>query len=100
MNDDVFGWMAIGAAASLAAMIWPFHRGTAGVVANLATGSVGAIAFGLTSSLFWPAAREGPVRLPFAALGAIVALLVTHSLWHWRVRQRRRSIAAPVASPR
>ena len=42
--DSVLGWMAIGAAASLAAMIWPFLRGGAGVIIKLLLGPLGAIA--------------------------------------------------------
>jgi uncharacterized membrane protein YeaQ/YmgE (transglycosylase-associated protein family) len=100
MMDDIFAWIAIGAAASLAGMIWPFRRGAAGIGANLAAGSVGAVALGLASSLFWRSPDQGHVRLLFAALGALVALLLAHGLWNRRVRQAHHPKDTPAASSR
>ena len=45
--DTVLAWVAIGAAASLAGMIWPFRRGALGVELNLLAGILGAILAGL-----------------------------------------------------
>jgi uncharacterized membrane protein YeaQ/YmgE (transglycosylase-associated protein family) len=89
-GGEVLSWMAIGAAAAIAGMIWPFRRGTLGVVANLVAGILGAIAFGLASGVLIPAVA--PFRLCFAALGALLALLGTHAAWNRYVRDRRRSV--------
>lgn len=91
MTDDIVAWIAMGAAASLAGMIWPFRRGPAGVVSNLVAGSAGAAIFGLASSLFWRSPEQGPARLRLAALGALVALLLVHALWNRHVRRLRRT---------
>lgn len=93
-GGDVLAWMAIGAGASLAGMIWPFRRGMVGVVVNLLAGIAGAIALGLVSHVLLPSTGGArPLRLLFAALGATVALLVAHAAWNWHVRDRRRSVA-------
>jgi uncharacterized membrane protein YeaQ/YmgE (transglycosylase-associated protein family) len=80
---SVFGWMAIGVAASLAAMMWPFRRGYLGVIVNLVVGPLGAVALGFLSLLFWPAGRphQGPVHLFFAAAGALAGLGLMHVIW-------------------
>jgi|HubBroStandDraft_6_1064221.scaffolds.fasta_scaffold675503_2 uncharacterized membrane protein YeaQ/YmgE (transglycosylase-associated protein family) len=87
MISDAMAWAAIGAAASLAGMMHPFHRGLAGVLFNLLAGVLGAIAAGLISALampdYLPHAR--PWHLFFAAVGAIVALAATH-LYSVRLR--------------
>lgn len=88
-GGEVLSWMAIGAAAAIAGMIWPFRRGTMGVLVNLVAGILGAIAFGLAAGGLL--AARAPLRLCFAALGALVALLGTHALWNRYVRDRRRS---------
>jgi len=81
--DTVFGWVAIGTAASLAAMIWPFRCGALGVAVNIAAGVGGAIAVALSSYLVVPSpsAQDGPVRLLFAAIGAIASLCLVHAVW-------------------
>ena len=78
--DSVLGWMAIGAAASLAAMIWPFLRGGAGVILKLLLGPLGAIAGAVISHLILPNESSNE-RLLFAAVGAIVALALTQVAW-------------------
>jgi uncharacterized membrane protein YeaQ/YmgE (transglycosylase-associated protein family) len=85
--DSVLGWMAIGAAASLAAMMWPFLRGGAGVVIKLLLGPLGAVAGAVISHFALPG--ESPAeRLVFAAIGAIVALVVSQLTWQRYARTR------------
>jgi hypothetical protein len=88
--DDVLGWIAIGVAASLAGMIWPFRRGTVGVLLNVGVAVFGAVAVALASYAFLPPVHEGPLRLLCAAVGAIGALLLAHALWNRRVRDANR----------
>jgi uncharacterized membrane protein YeaQ/YmgE (transglycosylase-associated protein family) len=85
--DSVLGWMAIGAAASLAAMIWPFLRGGSGVIIKLLLGPLGAIAGAVTSHLLMPNETPG-TRLLFAAVGAIVLLLVSQVAWQRYARSK------------
>jgi uncharacterized membrane protein YeaQ/YmgE (transglycosylase-associated protein family) len=85
--DSVLGWMAIGAAASLAAMIWPFLRGGAGVILKLLLGPLGAIAGALISHLIAPN-ESSNARLFFAALGSIVALALTQVAWQRYARTK------------
>lgn len=85
--DSVLGWLAIGAAASLAAMMWPFLRGGAGVFLKLALGPLGAVAGALLSHLILP--DEPPAeRLFFAAIGAIGALAITQIAWTRHARPK------------
>jgi uncharacterized membrane protein YeaQ/YmgE (transglycosylase-associated protein family) len=85
--DSVLGWLAIGAAASLAAMVWPFLRGGAGVFLKLVLGPIGAVAGALLSHAFLP--DEPPTeRLLFAAVGAIAALLLSQLAWHRYARSK------------
>jgi uncharacterized membrane protein YeaQ/YmgE (transglycosylase-associated protein family) len=85
--DSVLGWLAIGAAASLAAMMWPFLRGGAGVFLKLALGPLGAVVGALLSHLILP--DEPPAeRLFFAAVGAIAALAVTQIAWTRHARPK------------
>jgi uncharacterized membrane protein YeaQ/YmgE (transglycosylase-associated protein family) len=78
--DSILGWMAIGAAASLAAMVWPFLRGGAGVFLKLVLGPLGAVAGALISHIVLP--DEPPAeRLFFAAVGSIAALVLTQVAW-------------------
>jgi hypothetical protein len=106
--DTYLAWVAIGAAASLAGMIWAFRRGVAGVLANFAAGIGGAILGGLIgyavaqhrSTFGGPAipgipAPAGPPQLFFAAVGAICGLVLLHLAWLATVRARR---AHPIAS--
>src|SRR5579883_1224906 len=91
--DGVLAWIAIGAAASLAGMIWPFRRGTLGVVVNLLAGTSGAVIAGLVGCAALPEAStvggaSGEACLFFAALGAVAALGIVHAAWT-RVIERR-----------
>jgi hypothetical protein len=102
-GDTWYAWFAIGAAASLGAMIWSFRRGVLGVVANFAAGVGGAFLGGALAKSTYPQpflrgpaipgipAAAGPPHLVFAGLGAILALLVLHVAWAgllvWRGRQ-------------
>jgi len=89
-SDAVVSWVLIGAAASLAGMIWPFRRGALGIVVNLIAGMLGAVVAGLLSYAVLPWGTHGdtPVRLLFAALGALAALGVAHAVW-LRASERR-----------
>ena len=85
--DSTLGWMAIGAAASLAALMWPFLRGTVGVIIKLLLGPLGAVAGALLSHLLLPN-EPASLRLIFAAVGAIGSLLVLQVVWHRYSRSR------------
>jgi uncharacterized membrane protein YeaQ/YmgE (transglycosylase-associated protein family) len=92
--DTVFGWTAIGAAAALAGMIWPFRRGVKGVFINLVTGIIGALLAAFLSFLVLPpnTVRGGPARLFIAALGALSALGLVHAVHTaWAHRMLRRA---------
>lgn len=91
--DEVLSWVAIGLAASLAGMIWPFRRGTAGVIANMAVGVLGAIGAALASLLVTPSNGSTPARLFFAALGALAALGIAHAAWARHVQTMRKRAA-------
>jgi uncharacterized membrane protein YeaQ/YmgE (transglycosylase-associated protein family) len=85
--DSVLGWLAIGAAASLAAMVWPFLRGGAGVFLKLALGPLGAVVGALLSHVILP--DESPTeRLFFAALGAVTALGLSQLAWQRYARSK------------
>ncbi len=88
-TDDILAWTAMGVAASLGGMIWPFRRGLVGVFLNVVVAVFGALGVGLLSGAFLPRPQVGATRLPFAALGAIVALLLSHAVWNRQVRQPR-----------
>jgi uncharacterized membrane protein YeaQ/YmgE (transglycosylase-associated protein family) len=85
--DSLFGWLAIGAAASLAGMIWPFLRGSAGVIVKLLLGPAGAIAGGLISKAILPSETQG-VQLLFAAVGALLVLGLSQFAWVRYARQK------------
>jgi uncharacterized membrane protein YeaQ/YmgE (transglycosylase-associated protein family) len=85
--DSLIGWLAIGAAASLAGMIWPFLRGSAGVVLKLLLGPAGAIAGGLISKAILPSETQG-LQLLFAALGALLVLGASQVAWVRYARQK------------
>jgi len=78
--DSLLGWLAIGAAASLAGMIWPFLRGSAGVVVKMLLGPAGAIAGGLISRAILPDESQG-LQLIFAAVGALDVLGLSQIAW-------------------
>jgi uncharacterized membrane protein YeaQ/YmgE (transglycosylase-associated protein family) len=85
--DSVLGWLAIGAAASLAAMVWPFLRGGAGVFLKLVVGPLGAVLGALLSHVILPS--EPPTeRLFFAALGAVTALGLSQFAWQRFARSK------------
>jgi uncharacterized membrane protein YeaQ/YmgE (transglycosylase-associated protein family) len=85
--DSVLGWMAIGAAASLASMVWPFLRGGAGVFVKLFLGPLGAIAGAVISHVILP--DEPPTeRLLFAAVGAVAALGLSQFAWYRYARAK------------
>jgi uncharacterized membrane protein YeaQ/YmgE (transglycosylase-associated protein family) len=89
VSDSVLGWIAIGAAASLAGMIWPFQRGASGIILNFALGVGGSIGAALLSFLILPGAHDAPARLAFAAGGALLSLCAAHALWTRRAHVRR-----------
>ncbi len=94
--DTVFGWIAIGVAASLAGMMWPFQRGALGILVNLFVGILGAVLGALSSFLVlpWATHRETPARLFFAALGALACLAIVHGTWV-RVAESLRTRRSP-----
>ncbi len=92
MTADVwYGWVAIGAAASLAGMVWPFQRGATGVAANMCASIVGAVALPLPSYLVVHSSTRHAteIRLLFAAFGAILGLAVLHLAWTRALAGRR-----------
>ena len=99
--DTVLGWVLIGAAASLAGMIWAFRRGALGVVANLLAGMLGALAGGFLSDLVLPGPTHGgsPARLLFAAVGAVAVLAAVHLVW-LRIAARRPGLASSPSTSR
>jgi uncharacterized membrane protein YeaQ/YmgE (transglycosylase-associated protein family) len=88
-GDMVLGWVAIGMAASLAGMIWPFRRGAIGVIANLLVGETGALVAGLVCYTLLP--RDGQehayASLLYAAIGAFAALGIAHVVHAGRARR-------------
>jgi uncharacterized membrane protein YeaQ/YmgE (transglycosylase-associated protein family) len=92
-TTSLFAWIAIGAAASLAGMIWPFRRGVVGVVVNLLVGASGAVLAALLSYAVLPHASDPltTARLLFAAIGAIAALGLAHAVWLRKEDNRRRT---------
>jgi uncharacterized membrane protein YeaQ/YmgE (transglycosylase-associated protein family) len=95
-SSSLLAWGAIGAAASLAGMIWPFRRGLIGVLVNLIVGTAGAILAALVSYAVLP--REGQpavgARLLFAAIGAIAALGLAHAAFLRQADRKRRLTAS------
>ncbi len=91
--DSVLGWVAIGAAASLAALMWPFLRGGAGIFIKLFLGPLGAVAVALLSRLVLP--EETPAeQLLFAPVGAIACLCALQIGWHRYTRSKTKTVAA------
>jgi uncharacterized membrane protein YeaQ/YmgE (transglycosylase-associated protein family) len=85
--DGLLGWAAIGAAASLAALMWPFLRGGTGVLIKLVLGPLGAVGAALTSHVAIP--HEPPIeRLIFAAIGAIASLVALQVVWQRYARSK------------
>jgi uncharacterized membrane protein YeaQ/YmgE (transglycosylase-associated protein family) len=94
-SDTVFASIAIGAAAALAGMIWPFRRGAKGIAVNFAAGIGGALVAALASFAVLPKGRDGSARLLFAAFGALALLGLVH-VWPARRHTRR---PPPIKSP-
>jgi len=91
--DSLLGWTAIGAAASLAALMWPFLRGGTGVFIKLLLGPLGAVGAALLSHLVFP--DESPIeRLVFAAIGAIASLVALQVLWQRYARSKTTPLGA------
>jgi hypothetical protein len=88
-SDEVLAWIAIGVAASLGGMIWPFRRGAAGIAMNIGVAATGAVGLALLGDAILPLQHRGPLRLLFAALGAVGALLLAHGVWHMVSAPRR-----------
>ncbi len=92
-TDTLWACAALGAAASLAGMIWPFRRGPLGVVANLLAGVAGALIAVIVASAALPGVRSGgaPTWFFFAVLGALAAIGLVHAVWLRRVERVRRA---------
>jgi len=91
--DSVLGWVAIGAAASLAALMWPFLRGGAGVFIKLVLGPFGAVIVAQLSRLVLP--HESPAeQLLFAPVGAIASLVVLQIGWQLYTRSKTKTQTA------
>ena len=84
----VLGWLAIGAAASLAAMIWPSRHGAPGVVGNLLLGMLGALLGSLAGVAAFQVRPGGHECLAFTAGGALAALGLGHLAWMTWGRRR------------
>jgi hypothetical protein len=86
--DVILGYVAIGVGAALAAMTWPFRRGTVGVVINIITGVAGAVVVAAIVYRYFPVL--GRTALAFATGGAIAVLLLSHGVWFAIAAYRRR----------
>src|SRR5579859_6001580 len=93
-TNSLLAWVAIGAGASLAGMIWPFRRGIVGVVINLLVGIGGAVFLAVLSYAVLPRSSDPltTARLLFAAVGAIAALGLTHAVWLRQSDRKRRLV--------
>jgi len=81
----LIAWVIIGAAASLAGMIWPFLRGATGVVGNVLLGVVGAFCGAGIVQVVAHVGPGNPLCFAGAAIGAFAALLLGHATWRaWR----------------
>ena len=82
--EVMLAWVGIGLAASIAAMIWPMRRGVVGIAINAAIGIGGALSLGLLGHFLHLYGRLASAQsFFFAALGAILALTISHIGW-WR----------------
>lgn len=90
MNPDMlFGYVAIGVCAALAAMAWPFRRGVLGAALNVAAGVGGAVGLASLSQALMPG--SSPVHFLFATVGAMFALLLEHAVWLWVAARTHRA---------
>ena len=87
--DMLLGYIAIGLGASLAAMAWPFRRGVMGALLTVLAGVGGAVGLAAASHAF-PQPPVSSAPLLFAALGAIMALLLERALWFWLAQRAHR----------
>ena len=78
-ETEIVGWLVIGAAASLAAMAWPFSR-RAGVATNLLLGGIGGLA-GALGAVLLRVPPSSPGCLAAAAAGSLALLLLGHLAW-------------------
>ncbi len=87
-SDTLLASMAIGAAAALAGMIWPFRRGATGIAVNLAAGIGGALVGALFGLAVLPSGvhTRSPGCLLCAAFGALALLGIVHA---WSGRRAR-----------
>ena len=77
--SSVFGWMALGLAASLVAMALPNRRGYAGVLTNIVVGVAGALACGFLGRGVGLIHRvTDPSGFLLATVGALLALVGYH----------------------
>ena len=82
--EVLLAWIGIGLAASIAAMIWPMRRGVAGIAINATIGIGGALSLGLLGHFLHLYGRLASAQsFFFAAVGAILALTISHISW-WR----------------
>jgi len=79
-TTDVLGWILVGAAASLAAMAWPFTR-RARFATNLLLGGIGALVGALVAVALWRLPPRSGVCLGAAAAGSLTSLLLGHLVW-------------------
>ncbi len=103
----VLGWLAIGVAASVAGMLLPFRRGVAGIAMNVMSGAAGAFLVPLLSYFVIPARQpDTPLRLAFAAFGALAAIGLAHFGYRRFMRRSRPApqgddpVPPPAGSPR
>jgi uncharacterized membrane protein YeaQ/YmgE (transglycosylase-associated protein family) len=89
----ILGWLGIGLAASLAALVWPFMRGPSGAVVNIVLGTLGSVLGPMLAIVIGHVSPAAPVCIACAAGGAIVTLVLGHLTWSgqaWATRPRRR----------
>lgn len=80
--EGLVSWSAMGLGVSIAAWIWPFRRGVAGLALNAVVAVAGAVALGLLARCLGIHTRDVAVKsLVFSAVGAIGALAVAHVVW-------------------
>ena len=92
MVDTILAWVLIGAACSLAGMIYPFRRGAMGLVVNAVVAIAGATALGAASwiALQGSAHERSVWSMTFAAVGALAAVVAVHLSYVLGLRARRR----------
>lgn len=86
-----YAWLAIGAAAGLAGMTWPFRRGIPGAVTNLLLGMLGGLLGPFAMIALCGVSPEAPESLASAAGGALGLLALGHLFWFARVPHAHRT---------